>query len=66
MEACGGDVLNLKTAVEPLRVLLLLESTNTCSCWGFHQFGALRSSRVGAVITMQLTAPKWHLLRFLG
>jgi hypothetical protein len=35
----------LKTAVESLLVLHLLESTNTCSCWGFHQFGALRSSR---------------------
>ena len=37
--------INLKTAVEPLLVLHPLESTNTCSRWGFHQFGALRSSR---------------------
>src|ERR1700723_1396998 len=35
---------SLKTAVEPLPVLHLLESTRTCSCLGFHQFGALRSS----------------------
>jgi hypothetical protein len=39
------DPFNLKTAVEPLLVLHPLESTNTCSRWGFHQFGALRSSR---------------------
>jgi len=30
----------LKAAVELLLVLDLLESPNTCSCWGFHPFGA--------------------------
>ena len=40
-----AGAFNLKTAVEPLLVLHPLESTNTCSRWGFHQFGALRSSR---------------------
>ena len=30
---------------DSLLVLDLLESTNTCSCWGSHQFGALGSSR---------------------
>jgi hypothetical protein len=34
----------LKTAVEPLPVLDLLESTNTYSCWGFHPFGVMRGS----------------------
>ena len=44
--AIGSSTLfNLKTAVEPLLVLHLLESTNTCSCRGFHRFGAFRSSR---------------------
>ena len=36
--------LNLKTAVEPLPILDLFESTNTYSCWGFDPFGVLRSS----------------------
>jgi hypothetical protein len=36
--------ITLKTAVEPLPVLHLLESTRTYSCLGFHQSGALRSS----------------------
>jgi hypothetical protein len=37
--------ITVKRVVEPLLVLDLLESTNTCSCWGFHQFGAFGSSR---------------------
>src|ERR1700721_4816139 len=42
--AFAASLMNLKTAVEPLPVLHLLESTRTCSCLGFHQFDALRSS----------------------
>jgi hypothetical protein len=53
--------INLNTAVGPLLVPQLLESTSTCSCWGFHQSGALRSSRTNAC-----TAPKWYRMRVLG
>jgi hypothetical protein len=54
----------LKTAVEPLLVLDLLESTNTCSCWGTNSVHC--GAAVSAFITMDLTAPKWHLRLFLG
>ena len=54
----------LKAAVAPpLRILVLVEFTNTSSCWRFHQFGALRRSR-SCSRNSYLTASKWHLLRF--
>jgi hypothetical protein len=42
--------MNLKTAVEPLLELHLLESTNTCSCWGFTN-----SVHCGAVASAVVT-----------
>jgi hypothetical protein len=52
----GRRAMSLKTAVEPLLALHLLESTNTCSCWRFtNSVYSVYSVYCGAVVSAVVT-----------